>query len=207
MDGVLIDSMSGHVHSWKKALEEVGLRVNESDLYKLGGFSFKETILWFAKKNKKQVSEEEIQNIYLKKRKYFSESNSSIKTYKINSKLKNLKKSGVTLYVVTSSPSDFSVPIIEKFFPNIFASIISIDDVVNGKPKPDPYLKALEISGFKKEECIVVEDAPLGVESAKNAGMKVFALTTSVSKEYLFNADKVFGSHENLFNYIKSNLL
>ena len=45
-------------------------------------------------------------------------------------------------------------------------------------PDPEPYLKAWERSGFKKEECMVVENAPLGVRAAKAAGLYTFAVNT-----------------------------
>jgi beta-phosphoglucomutase-like phosphatase (HAD superfamily) len=56
--------------------------------------------------------------------------------------------------------------------------VISSYDVVHGKPDPEPYLKAWERSGFAKNECIVVENAPLGVRAAKAAGLFAVAVNT-----------------------------
>lgn len=46
-------------------------------------------------------------------------------------------------------------------------SVVSGEDVHYGKPYPEPYLKAVEMLGIAKDECIVIENAPMGVESAK----------------------------------------
>ena len=50
----------------------------------------------------------------------------------------------------------------DKFYPGIFDAIISGEDVKNGKPDPEPYEKAIAKLGLVKEECLVVENAPLG---------------------------------------------
>jgi len=71
---------------------------------------------------------------------------------------------------------------------------ISADDVVNGKPDPEPYLKGAALLGFTPNDCLVIEDAPAGVKSAKAAGMQVIALTTTYSAAELSSADAILGS-------------
>lgn len=71
---------------------------------------------------------------------------------------------------------------------------ISADDVVNGKPDPEPYLKGAALLGFAPTDCIVVEDVPAGVHSAKAAGMRVIALTTTYAVAELSAADAILGS-------------
>jgi len=71
---------------------------------------------------------------------------------------------------------------------------ISADDVINGKPDPEPYLKGAALLGFAPKDCVVIEDAPAGVKSAKTAGMRVIALTTTYSAEELSTADAILGS-------------
>lgn len=62
--------------------------------------------------------------------------------------------------------------------------IVTSSDVQNGKPHPEPYLKAATKLGFPANECVVVEDAPAGVLAGKAAGARVAAvLTTSVEGE------------------------
>jgi sugar-phosphatase len=71
---------------------------------------------------------------------------------------------------------------------------ISADDVINGKPDPEPYLKGAALLGFAPNDCIVIEDAPAGVKSAKAAGIRVIALTTTYSATELSAADAILGS-------------
>ncbi len=73
-------------------------------------------------------------------------------------------------------------------FPKV---LITADDVANGKPHPGPYLKAAEILGVAPEDCLVIEDAPAGIQSARAAGMKVIGLTSTFSGQALSNADAV----------------
>jgi beta-phosphoglucomutase-like phosphatase (HAD superfamily) len=60
-----------------------------------------------------------------------------------------------------------------------------------GKPEPDLFLFAARQLGSQAEHCLVVEDAPLGVEAAKRAGMKCVALTSTYKRELLTAADRV----------------
>ena len=71
---------------------------------------------------------------------------------------------------------------------------ISADDVAKGKPDPEPYLKGAALLGFAPQDCIVIEDAPAGVKSAKAAGMRVIALTTTYSAIDLSAADAILGN-------------
>ena len=66
--------------------------------------------------------------------------------------------------------------------------LISAEDVVRGKPHPDVYLAAAARLEVIPSECIVVEDAPAGIEAARLAGMRVLALTTTHPVN-LLNAD------------------
>jgi sugar-phosphatase len=69
--------------------------------------------------------------------------------------------------------------------------LITADDVVNGKPHPEPYLKGAELLGANPAECVVIEDAPAGIQSAHAGGMKVIALTSTYPASALSGADAV----------------
>jgi sugar-phosphatase len=58
--------------------------------------------------------------------------------------------------------------------------MITSNDVANGKPHPEPYSKAATLLSFSSRDCIVVEDAPAGIEAGKAAGARVIAFTTTV---------------------------
>ncbi len=77
-----------------------------------------------------------------------------------------------------------------------FKTIVSADDVQLSKPDPETYLKAAALLDVKPAGCIVFEDAPKGVESAMNAGMKSIVITT-------MHEEKEFESYSNVLYFIK----
>ena len=69
--------------------------------------------------------------------------------------------------------------------------MVTADDVVDGKPHPEPYLKGAKLLGMNPAECLVIEDAPAGIQSAHAGGMKVIALTSTYPASALSEADAV----------------
>lgn len=64
--------------------------------------------------------------------------------------------------------------------------IIAADDVVNGKPDPEPYRKGAALLGFASADCVVVEDAPSGVSAGVAAGSRVLGVLGTHSKDELY---------------------
>lgn len=77
-----------------------------------------------------------------------------------------------------------------------FKSIVSADDVVNSKPDPETYLKCAAELGVAPNNCIVFEDAPKGVEAARNAGMQAVVITSMHTKEE-------FAAYANIIGFIE----
>jgi sugar-phosphatase len=69
--------------------------------------------------------------------------------------------------------------------------LVTADDVAHGKPHPQPYLKGAELLGFKPADCLVIEDAPAGIWSARAAEMKVVGITSTYPRLKLSEADAV----------------
>ena len=72
-----------------------------------------------------------------------------------------------------------------------FDAIVTADDVKRTKPDPEPYLQALAKLGLAASDCVVVENAPLGVRSGKAAGIRVIAVTSTNPAELLKEADVI----------------
>jgi beta-phosphoglucomutase family hydrolase len=70
-------------------------------------------------------------------------------------------------------------------------TVVSPADGVRGKPHPDIFLEAARRLGVAPADCIVFEDAPLGIEAARRAGMRAVALTTSLPAEEFKPFDNV----------------
>ncbi len=71
--------------------------------------------------------------------------------------------------------------------------LVTSDDVTHGKPHPEPYLKGAAQLGFNPADCLVIEDAPAGIESARAAAMKVIGITSTYAAAKLRDADAVIG--------------
>ena len=74
----------------------------------------------------------------------------------------------------------------------LLTGVVSSDDVAEGKPDPEGYLRALELfDGVRPEDVVVLEDTEAGVAAAKAAGMRVIAKTGTVDPRRLVQADEV----------------
>ena len=71
------------------------------------------------------------------------------------------------------------------------AKFVTADQVAEGKPDPEPYLKGAKRLGFPPKECVVFEDTAAGIQSAKAAGAKVVGLTTTYPASELSGADVI----------------
>ena len=101
-----------------------------------------------------------------------------------------LRKNNLLLAIVSASPREKLDKTVPNNFLEKFDVIISGDDVQKGKPNPEPYLKACTKLNLSPGKYIVVENAPLGIKSAKSAGAYCIAITTTLDKEYLKEADE-----------------
>lgn len=74
--------------------------------------------------------------------------------------------------------------------------MVTADDVTRGKPDPEPYLAGATVLAVQPRTCLVFEDAPSGVRSAKSSGMLAIGLTTTYRREELSQADLIIASLE-----------
>lgn len=102
------------------------------------------------------------------------------------------------LGVVSGSNKKTVHTIINTFFPNTFQVIIDGEATRISKPSPEPYLIAVRQLGIPAEECLVIENAPLGIQSAKSAGLRCIAVATYLDKRYLKDADMIAEDHKDI---------
>lgn len=76
--------------------------------------------------------------------------------------------------------------------------LVTSDDVTHGKPHPEPYLKGARRLRCSPADCLVIEDAPAGIQSARAGGMKVVGITSTYAAEILNHADAVIGKLEQI---------
>jgi HAD superfamily hydrolase (TIGR01509 family) len=96
------------------------------------------------------------------------------------------------LALVTSSLRVEAETVLKTFgLTDYFAGEVTADDITDGKPNPEGYLKGAAVLNMQPAECIVIEDAPSGVKAAHAADMKCVAVLNTYIHDQLNNADLV----------------
>lgn len=191
MDGVLADTGPIHFKSWKKMAKEEGMEFTKD--------FFEETFGQQATTITQELlgdeyTEDQIEKLAERKEKYYREM--------VKGKLEplpgvipliqNLDRKGVKLGL-GSSGARANVDLLLKSLniKDYFDVIITAEDVENGKPAPDVFLRAAQKVSIEPRNTVVIEDAPVGIEAARNAGMKTIALTTTHDRSSLIEADLI----------------
>ena len=211
MDGVLFDSMPRHAIAWEEVMKLHGLPFTAYDCYINEGRTGESVIREaFQKALGRDATQEEVKTIYAEKSAYYHQllQTTTPTIPGVADVLRFVKEQGHQIWVVTGSGMRTLLDSLNTVFPSIFQQnqMITAFDVTHGKPHPEPYLKAWERSGLPKEQCIVIENAPLGVRSGKAAGLTVYAVNTGILKrEDLLQAgaDVVFDSMNELLNFLQ----
>jgi len=195
LDGVLVDSMPVHARAWKKTFSELGIVLEDIDIYRREGMSGPSSIRdIFLEKKLPLPDEESLIQIIESKHTFFQKK--EIRPFaEIDDIINILKNKKIRMGLVTGS---HRATVNETVSPGIIQSmsvIITSDDVLQGKPHPESYIKALEKTGAKVDSTLVIENAPMGIRAAKNAGLLCYAVETTLPKEYLSEADVIFSDH------------
>ena len=204
MDGVIIDSMPYHFLAWYEALRPYGVRVSCFDVYSKEGEKWEKTLKDLLGRAKIKYSARMLKEIFLKRQIIFKKNFKRFIFQGVEDFLICLKRQGYILGLVTGSPIEGVEKILPAKIRLLFNSIVAGNQVKRGKPHPEPYLKCAQSIGLKPRQCLVVENAPFGIESAKKAGMFCVALTTSLPREYLSKADIVADKLSDIFGFIEN---
>ena len=191
LDGTVLDSMD----VWERIditfLEKRGFTVPEDYIAKISSMSFAESAVYTAKLFELKEKPEDI----------IEEWNSmAIDEYSHRVKMKphaleylqKLKASGIKLGVATGLPKVLYEPVLKNNeIYDLFNSITSSDEVNRSKAFPDVFILAAKKLGLAPSECIVFEDIPEGVRSAKQAGMTVYGVYDKYSENFREDIEKI----------------
>jgi len=209
-DGVLFNSMPYHAQSWELAMNENGLPFTAQQTYRNEGRTGASVITEaYRLVHGIDAPQEVIEAVYAAKSRHFNELTGGHLPELITGikdVLAYLHSKGVQCWVVTGSGQRSLIDNLRNTFPGMLSGIISAFDVTHGKPNPEPYLKAWERSGFRKEECMVVENAPLGIRAGKAAGLFTVAVNTGPlpdSDLAAEGADRIFADMAQLLQWLQ----
>lgn len=190
MDGVLVDSEPFICKSAVLMFGELGLKVTPEDFIPFVGMGENRYIGGVAEKYGLSV------DIAQAKARTYQIYNTIIKGRLaslpgVREFIDKCRKKGFKLAVATSADQVKMEANLNEInlLPDLFHTTVNGLEVENKKPHPEIYLKASKRLGLKPEECLVVEDAPIGVKAAVAAGCRCLAVTSSFTRNELVEAD------------------
>lgn len=192
-DGLLVDTESLYLIATREVLHPLGIKLTD-EFYiheNLG-----KGVSSFELARQKGISEADIEKLRAHRDRRFTEMIQTVQPIDgVRETLEELHGK-VVMGVVTSSPRRFfDVVLRSNGLAPFFSFFITADDVVNIKPDPEPYLKAVEHTGMAKEDCLVFEDSRRGAMAAKAAGLTCYAIPDGLTKHQdLSFVDKILGS-------------
>lgn len=210
MDGTLLDSLPNHVKAWQSVLPQYGIPFEPRDCYMNEGRTSKEVIRQLIKRAGKEFEQDQIDEIYHRKTQAYRNFGGGLPMRGVKQVLDYLTAQGAAIWVVTGGGQTDLYEQLEGFFPGVFSRerMITAFDVKIGKPDPEPYLIAWQRCGFRKEECCIIENAPLGVRAGHAAGLFTIAVNTGPLDEddlRCEGADLVFPDMPALLEWLQTN--
>jgi beta-phosphoglucomutase family hydrolase len=180
LDGTLIDSMPHHGKAWERWHAEHRLPFDHDRFFiETAGRTNSEVISQILP----DASPEDIAALGEEKERFYREaaSRSLELIHGFEAFRREARARGLKLAICTAAPPE-NIAIANARFglDKLVDTTVSPADGLRGKPHPDIFLEAARRLGIAPEACIVFEDAPLGVEAARRAGMRAVALTTSL---------------------------
>ena len=204
MDGVLVNSIESMRKSFAKVLEMQGIDTQEFNVIDKERFEWRplrdqlqlwETELWIYQSLDVVAFSREAHKHQLEIGKNdFLPNPSTLQLIKV------AREKGIKIAVATSSRRERAVNLLTLVdIYDTLDAFISYEDIINGKPNPECFLKAAEALAVDSKECVVIEDAVNGIQAAKTAGMKAIARVIPERRSKDFDqADLFFWNFEEL---------
>ncbi|MFS2218419.1 HAD family hydrolase [Telluria sp. Tellsp104] len=192
MDGTIVDNMAFHTDSWLAFFERHGKTYDADAFFRETAGAQGREIL--RERLGPEITDDEIAVLAHEKdalcREMYGPHRSAIQGFE--DFVTAARAQGVKLAVATSAPpANIAFTLDELDLRRHFDTVVGAADVARGKPHPDVFLKAAEKLGVDPRSCIVFEDAPMGVEAARRAGMKAVVITTTLPAAAFSEFDNV----------------
>jgi beta-phosphoglucomutase family hydrolase len=190
MDGVLADTAPFHYQAWRELFVSVGRDLSQEEFQSTFGLRNDDIL----RATLGELPEARLRELGQRKEEIFREAIKG-KTTPLPGTLElvqRLRDAGVRQAVVSSAPRQNVETILQSLgLTGEFQALIAEEDAERGKPDPQGYLVAAVRLGVAPADCVVIEDAPGGVEAAKRAGMRCIGLAAGREPDALAQADLV----------------
>jgi len=192
MDGTIVDNMAFHTKSWIAFFERRGHAIDADAFFRAtagrqGGEIIRSHFGEHLLDDEVMTLNHEKEAVY---RELYAPHRKAVEGFE--DLIADAKSQGIALAVGTAAPPanvEFTLDGLD--LRRHFDAIVGATDVARGKPHPDVFLEAAKRCGAEPANCIVFEDAPLGVEAARRAGMRAVVLTTTLPAEAFAEFDNV----------------
>lgn len=192
LDGILYNSLPLYEKAWTDGFKDIGIILPIEEVYLHEGRSGESTVNEIVQAYAgREISEEEITRVVQKKKDVLNALGNPPVQSGAKELLAKIKQTGMPVFVVTGSTKEGVKERILEDFPEIETEdqIITGNDVRYGKPDPEPYLLACERAGLGPTAVVVIENAPLGIRSATEAGCLCIGVNTGpLDNNNLINA-------------------
>lgn len=195
MDGVLIDSQPNHVRAWSAAFAARGVELDPALPLQREGEKALDTCGWICAQVGLDLSLAEREQLVAEKRARFRALPGTAPFAAAPAVLEGLRARGVPAALVTGSTVVNARAMVPRELWALFAAHVAAEDVSQGKPHPEGYLRGAAALGLEPARCLAVENAPFGIQAARAAGCRVLALTTTLPPELLAGADWISNRH------------
>ena len=195
-DGVIAQTMEDNFDAWKHSYLEYGIHILPEDYFPLEGAKLEEVARIISQKY--LLQDVSPQTIIEKKERYYKQNHTFAFYPGVVEIVSLLKKKGIKLAIVSAGRRERLLTCTPSDFLKQFDAIICGDMIQKGKPDPDPYLVAMNELHLSPSECLVVENAPLGIESAKRAQTHCIAIASTLKKDTLSRADEIVDKFEDI---------
>jgi beta-phosphoglucomutase family hydrolase len=195
LDGVLVDTAPFHFQAWQELFQSLGTGFAEADFRRTFGLR-NDAIL---RDILGELARAEVERLARRKEELYRGKVEGRVTAIPGAieLLRRLQQRGKKMAIVSSTPAENVRVVLRSLgLEGVFGAVVAEEDAPKGKPDPQGFLLAAEKLGVEAGECVVIEDAPGGVEAAKRAGMRCIGLATSRPREALAGADLVVDSLE-----------
>ena len=174
LDGVIVDTAVFHFQAWRKLAQKLGGDFTHEQNEELKGVSRVDSLNKIIEWTGAKVSDAEFQELMVIKNDWYLELVQSLGPKDaLPGALEFIQSAhDQGILIALGSASKNAPMILDKLgLTKLFTAIIDGNNVVNGKPHPEVFLKGAESLGLAPEECIVFEDSIAGVQAAKSGGM------------------------------------
>jgi beta-phosphoglucomutase len=201
LDGVITNTMPDHFRAWSRVFREAGLHVTRLDIYRREGQPGRQSVKEIFADYNLPFDPARADMMLERKEALFKEIVRGRFINGARSFLKEMKRRGFRLALVTGTARHEMMKVLPERVRAFFEAMVTGNDVKHGKPHPEPYLKALKALNISPYDALVIENAPFGIRSAKQARIECVALATSLPEAYLREADGIFKTYRDLIRH------